>query len=94
MFGLIGKMRASAGRRAELIAILSDGTGAMPGCRSYIIAEDPVDADVIWITEVWDSDAAHRASLDLPAVREAITRGKPLIADFEMHQTTRPVAGI
>lgn len=31
MFGLVGKMRAAPGRRAELIAILSGGTQAMPG---------------------------------------------------------------
>jgi quinol monooxygenase YgiN len=94
MFGLIGKMRAATGRRADLIAILSEGTDAMPGCLSYVIAEDPADADVIWVTEVWDSEGAHRASLDIPAVRSAIIKGKPLIAAFEMHQTTRPVSGI
>lgn len=93
MFGLIGRMRVSPGRRDELVAILGDGTGTMAGCRSYVIAEDPDDPDVLWVTEVWDSEAAHKASIDLPEVRAAITRGKPLIAGFEMHQTTRPVAG-
>lgn len=94
MFGLIGKMRAVAGKRDELIGILAAGTGAMPGNVSYVIAEDPDDRDVIWVTEIWDSAETHAASLDLPEVREAITRGKPLIAAFEMHQTTRPVSGV
>ena len=31
MFGLIGKMRAAPGKRDELIAILLESTGAMPG---------------------------------------------------------------
>ena len=41
MYGLIGKMLAQPGKRAELLAILLDGQAQMPGCRSYIIARDP-----------------------------------------------------
>ena len=40
MYGLLGKMRAQPGKRAELIAILLEGTDAMPGCKAYIVAED------------------------------------------------------
>jgi hypothetical protein len=43
MYGLIGKMIAAPGRRDELIAILVGATGAMPGCRSYIVARDVAD---------------------------------------------------
>ena len=90
-FGMIGKMKAQPGKRAELIAILGSGTGAMPGCRAYLIAEDAKDADAIWITEIWDDAASHKASLQLPAVRDAITKGRPLIAGFELSAETRPV---
>lgn len=93
MYGLIGKMRTVAGKRDELIAILLEGTGSMPGCLSYIVATDPADADAIWITEVWDSEASHKASLQLPSVRDAITRGRPLIAGFDAQTVTTPVGG-
>lgn len=93
MYGLIGKMRAVAGQRDALIAILLEGTGSMPGCLSYVVALDPADADAIWITEVWDSEASHRASLTLPAVRDAISRGRPLIAGFDSSTVTTPVGG-
>ena len=91
-FGMIGKMKAQPGKRAELIAILGAGTCAMPGCRAYLIAEDAKDADAIWITEIWDDAASHKASLQLPAVRDAIARGRPLIAGFELSTETRPVS--
>ena len=94
MFGLIGKMRAAPGKRAELMSILTGSTGSMPGCRSYVIAEDLSDVDAIWITEVWDDEASHKASLQLPEVKAAIAKGRPLIAGFDMHVTTRPVAGV
>lgn len=93
MYGLIGKMRATPGKRDALLAILLEGTDAMPGCLSYVIAKDPADADAIWITEVWTDAARHQASLSLPAVQQAIARARPLIAGFDRHVETVPVGG-
>ena len=94
MYGLIGKMRTQPGQRDALIAILLAGTGSMPGCLSYLVAKDPADADGIWITEVWDSQESHKASLALPSVKEAISKGRPLIAGFDQQIPTEPVGGI
>jgi len=93
MYGLIGKMTAKSGQRDALIAVLIDGVAGMPGCFSYIVAQDPADADAIWITEVWDSEESHKASLGLPSVREAIAKGRPMIAGMDAGQVTRPVGG-
>lgn len=94
LYGMIGKMKAQPGKRADLIALLSAGTGDMPGCLAYLIAEDLKDADAIWITEIWKTKAYHDDSLKLPAVREAITKGRPLIAGFELSAEVRPVGDI
>jgi quinol monooxygenase YgiN len=94
MYGLIGKMLAKPGQRDALLAILLDGTGAMPGCLSYVIAKDPTNADAIWITEAWDSPESHKASLQLPAVKAAIAKARPLIAGFGERFETQPVGGI
>jgi quinol monooxygenase YgiN len=93
MYGLIGKMTAVPGQRDALVAILLEGTGEMPGCRSYVVATDPADADAVWVTEVWESREAHQASLQLPAVKDAIARGRPLIAGFGPYTETAPVGG-
>ena len=94
MYGLIGRMKAQPGQRDALAAILLEGTDAMPGCLSYIVARDPADADALWITEVWDSADSHRASLQLPAVQAAIARGRPLIAGFDSQTVTEPLGGV
>ena len=94
MYGLIGKMTAVAGQRDALAAILLEGTGAMPGCLSYIVAQDPSDADALWITEVWDSAESHKASLSLPAVQAAMAKGRPLIAGFGDRVETVPLGGV
>ena len=93
MYGLIGKMTAAPGKRDALIAILLEGTAAMPGCLSYIVAKDTSDANAIWITEAWHSKASHEASLSLPSVKEAIAKGRPLIAGFSDRVVTTPVGG-
>jgi quinol monooxygenase YgiN len=93
MYGLIGKMTCVPGQREAFIAILLESTEAMPGCLSYVIACDPKDADALWITEVWDSKQSHAASLQLPAVRDAIKRGRPLISGFGEQTITEPVGG-
>ena len=93
MYGLIGKMRAQPGQRDSLIAILLEGTAAMPGCLSYVIAKDKSDLDALWITEAWDSQASHAASLALPSVQAAIAQGRPLIAGFGERFETEPVGG-
>lgn len=93
MFGLIGMMQSTPGARDRLIAILLEGTSAMPGCLSYVVARDPADENAIWITEVWESEEHHRASLALPAVQQAIAAGRPLIAGFASRTVTEPVGG-
>lgn len=94
MYGLIGRMIATPGQRDALLGILATGMEAMPGCLSYIVAKDPTHADAIWVTEVWDSAASHQGSLQLPAVREAIAKARPIIAGFGERFETEPVGGV
>jgi len=93
MYGLIGKVTASAGKRDELAAILLGSISGLPGCLSYIVAKDPKEPDALWVTEVWESEADHKASLALPTVRDAITKGRPLIASFDERYATEPIGG-
>jgi hypothetical protein len=45
------------------------------------------------VTEVWDSEPSHAASLTLPSVKEAISNGRPLIAAFGERIVTTPIGG-
>jgi quinol monooxygenase YgiN len=94
MYGLIGKMTSQPGQRDALIALMLQAAADMPGCLSYIIARDTGDEDAVWITEVWEDEASHHASLHLPSVRNAIAKAMPLIAGFEPGVITEPVGGV
>jgi quinol monooxygenase YgiN len=93
MFGLITKISAVEGKRDELIAIMLAGAARMPGCLCYVVAKDSRDENSIWITEAWTNEESHAASLTLPSVKEAITKGRPLIAGFGERVLTTPVGG-
>jgi quinol monooxygenase YgiN len=93
MFGLITKFKTASGQRDALIAILTAGMSGMPGCLSYIVAKDVAEADAVWITEAWNSRESHQASLALPAVQQAIAKGRPMIAGFGGRFETEPVGG-
>lgn len=94
MYGLIGKISTVPGQRDAFATILLGGTTGMPGCLSYVVAHDPSDENALWITEVWDSQASHKASLALPAVQDAIRKGGPMIAGFSNRVETVPIGGL
>lgn len=94
MYGLIVRLTVVPGRRAEMIGILKESAGEMPGCFSYVVAEDSEDENALWVTEVWDSLASHDASLSLPSVKSAIPRGKAIVSTFDKIAVTNPVWGV
>ena len=86
-------MQVVPGQRDALGALLVEGIAGMPGYLSGVMAQDPDDENALWITEVWDSEASHRASLSLPAVQQVIQNGRPLITGFAGRFVTRPLGG-
>lgn len=94
MYGLIVKLTLGSGQRQEVIDLLSAGSREMPGCFSYVIAKDVADESVLWVTEVWDSQGSHDASLSMRAVQAMIPQLKPLIVSLEKIAITEPAAGI
>jgi quinol monooxygenase YgiN len=97
MFMLHGRLAAKPGRRDELLAILNESANedALPGCRLYVIALDEHDPDGVWATEIWESAAAHTASLEISRVQERIGRAMPLIdADGFRQQRLDALSGV
>ena len=91
IYGIIGQMKVAEGKRDQVIAALLKGTRNLPGNILYLIAEDRGDPNSIWITEVWESQSHHAASLQEPTVREAIAEAQPHITGFGTRVETTPV---
>ncbi len=93
LYAIIGQMMSAPGKREELIGYLAEGSSAMPGNLVYQIWRDKTDENSIWITEVWQDEASHKASLSLPQVREAIRKARPIIAGFGARAEVEPAGG-
>lgn len=50
------------------------------GCVLYIVNTDPADADAVWVTEVWEREEDHAASLTIEGVQPLIEETMPLLA--------------
>ena len=95
-YGLFGKMTAVAGEGNALAQHLLEAASALEavsGCRLYVVSRDPQDEDSVWVMEVWDSAEAHRASLELDAVRELIARARPILQGMGDRFEFEPVGG-
>jgi quinol monooxygenase YgiN len=94
-FGMEGKLVAQPGRGGEFLELLMATTRekSVDGCELYVVSQDRDDLDTIWVFEAWRDEAAHRASLDIPAVRGVIERGLPLIAERDGAKL-EPVGGV
>ncbi len=95
-YGYIGSMRTKEGHRDEMIEILLRGADGLraAGCRLYAVGIDPADADVIWVSEIWDSAEQHDASLQLPETRAAISRAMPMLTGQFTRQELTVVGGV
>ncbi|MDO3676552.1 putative quinol monooxygenase [Paenibacillus ehimensis] len=93
-YAMFGKMTAHPGKREELAKMMleADTLNEMEGCIYYILHEAEDDPDVLWITELWESQEAHAASLKNEKVRELIGRCRHLIAEVGGVKV-RPIGG-
>ena len=95
-YGLCGKIVATAGNGDALAGHLLDAAAALEdvnGCHLYVVSRDPAEAEAVWVVEFWESAEAHRASLELGAVQELISRARPIIASMGERFEFQPVGG-
>ncbi|MET2010124.1 putative quinol monooxygenase [Microbacterium chocolatum] len=77
-----GTLGVEPGRRDELVEILVARNDALAeiGCRVYEVGVVDDDPGTVYVVEVWDDAAAHRASLELPEVQAAIATARPMLS--------------
>ena len=82
-----GKASAQAGRGAELGEVLLAAAAELegdPGCQLYLINRQADQPDVIWVTELWRSQADLDASLERIRGSEGVAAAMALVDDWQM----------
>ena len=92
--GLSGSMGTKPGQRDAVVALLLRDVEELKavGCDLYVVSVSEDKPDTIFVTEVWKSAAAHKASLQLPSVKAAIAEAMPMLSG-EFEQVTYSVVG-
>jgi quinol monooxygenase YgiN len=82
VFAHIGTLGAVPGARAELVAHLTQRSDRLKevGCLAYEVGVNDEEPDTVYVVELWESEAAHQASLALPEVQTAIEEARPLLS--------------
>ena len=80
-FANVGTLGVVAGKRDELVAHLIRRNDALReiGCLAYEVGVSDDAPDTVFVVELWRSQDAHKASLSLPQVQEAIAAARPLL---------------
>ncbi len=81
-FANVGTLGAVPGRRDELVAHLTAHNAALQqaGCLAYEVGVSDDEPDTVFVVELWESAAAHQASLALPEVQAVIAAARPLLS--------------
>ena len=81
-FANAGTLGAIAGRRDELLALLTARSDKLRelGCLAYEVGVNDEQPDTVFVVELWESAEAHQASLAVPEVQAAIAAARPLLS--------------
>ena len=80
-FASYGRLGVKAGERDRVAAILIRPLADLEavGCLLYEVGVSGDDPDGVHVIELWESQEAHRASLELESVRAAMAEAMPLL---------------
>jgi len=82
-----GKATAKQGKGGELADVLLAAARELeadPGCALYLINRQSDDPDVVWVTELWRSQADLDASLERIRGSDSVAQAMALVDDWQM----------
>jgi len=64
-------------------SLLQASRQPMSGCEQYIVNLAPMNANTVYVSEVWRSEADHESLLQVESVKALVLRARPLVETFE-----------
>ena len=83
-YGRMVAAQGQGGRVAELLLAAAEELGGDPGCELYLINRQAGHPDVIWVTELWRSQADLDAALEKIRGSEDVAAVMALVEESEM----------
>jgi len=94
-YGLWTKFTTQAGEGQRLVDLLLEAAASLEyvtDCLQYVVSTTE-EADTVMVREIWMDQAAHAASLQLPATRQLIEQARPILLQVERMFEDQPRGG-
>jgi quinol monooxygenase YgiN len=77
-----GTLGTIPGHRDELVRMLTQRNDLLRelGCHLYEVGVSAGAPDTVFVVEVWESEDAHRRSLEQPDVQASIAAARPILS--------------
>jgi quinol monooxygenase YgiN len=69
----------SGGKLADLLLAAADALADNPGCELYLVSRQAGEPDIIWVTELWRSQADLDASIEQIRGSEQVAAAMALV---------------
>jgi quinol monooxygenase YgiN len=82
-----GKATAKPGKGGELAEVLLAAAAELeadPGCELYLVNRQADQPDVVWVTELWRSQADLDASIERIRGSDSVGQAMTLVDDWQM----------
>jgi quinol monooxygenase YgiN len=83
-YGKLVAHNGSGGKLAELLLAAADGLADNPGCELYLVSRQAGEPDIIWVTELWRSQADLDASIEQIRGSQQVAAAMALVKAPEM----------
>lgn len=94
-YGLWTKFKTQVGEGQRLVEVLLEAATSLQDvsdCKQYIVSTIE-ESDTVMVREIWTDQAAHAASLQLPATRQLIEQARPILLQVERLLEDQPHGG-
>jgi len=95
-YALLNRLTAKPGQRARVVEILLESGRLFddnPGCHLYLVSESAQEPEVVWVVDLWTSEAEHAAALQAPELRPFMEAVLPLLECPPVQVEVHPAGG-
>jgi quinol monooxygenase YgiN len=90
---IVGRFTTLPGRRKDLEDLFSEvASHPIPGREVFVLSEDNVDADVLWVFEIYTDQNAIDSHRSSQVVRDAAASSRALLVGTPEIRHARPIA--
>ena len=81
-YALLNRLTTKPGQRERVVELLLESGRLFddnPSCHLYLVSESADEPDIVWVVDLWTSEAEHAAALKAPELRPFVEATVPLL---------------